>query len=79
MERNYAFEIPDVPTQSEYLEVRYSVSEYAHMHPIEAFLFVCLFTYQAVYFLFGVTGWVPCTTFRPQGGDFLSHFWNQHF
>lgn len=25
--KNYAFEIPDVPAQSEYLEVRYSVSE----------------------------------------------------
>lgn len=26
VEKNYAFEIPDVPSQCEYLEVRYSVS-----------------------------------------------------
>lgn len=27
VEKNYAFEIPDVPEKSEYLEVRYSVSQ----------------------------------------------------
>lgn len=27
MEKNYAFEIPDVPAKSDYLEVRYSVSK----------------------------------------------------
>lgn len=26
VQKNYAFEVPDVPTQSDYLEVRYSVS-----------------------------------------------------
>lgn len=34
VEKSYAFEIPDVPTQSEYLEVRYSVSGCAHIHRI---------------------------------------------
>lgn len=29
VEKNYAFEIPDVPNQCEYLEVRYSVSRHA--------------------------------------------------
>ena len=31
VEKSYAFEIPDVPTQSEYLEVRYSVSGRVHI------------------------------------------------
>ena len=26
VEKSYAFEVPDIPTQCEYLEVRYSVS-----------------------------------------------------
>ncbi len=32
VEKNYAFEIPDVPSQCEYLEVRYSVSRCAHVN-----------------------------------------------
>ena len=31
VEKNYAFEIPDVPEKSEYLEVRYSVSQIKKM------------------------------------------------
>ena len=27
VEKNYAFEIPDIPEKSEYLEVRYAVSQ----------------------------------------------------
>lgn len=32
VEKNYAFEIPDVPEKSEYLEVRYSVSQIKKMN-----------------------------------------------
>lgn len=32
VEKNYAFEIPDVPEKSEYLEVRYSVSQTKKMN-----------------------------------------------
>lgn len=48
VERNYAFEIPDVPSQCDYLEVRYSVSRHMNITltdapALQVIMFFCLF------------------------------------
>lgn len=32
VDKNYCFEIPDIPTNSEYLEIRYSVSHFSYIN-----------------------------------------------
>lgn len=60
VEKNYAFEIPDVPSQCEYLEVRYSVSRHGYAPgPIAAYVEHTFICWVNIVF----TGGVPCAAF----------------
>lgn len=54
MEKNYAFEIPDVPTQCEYLEVRYSVSRLVYMLFTHCPRFIQLFMFRLALILWEI-------------------------
>lgn len=54
VEKNYAFEIPDVPTQCEYLEVRYSVSRLVYMLFPHCPCFIQLFMFRLALILWEI-------------------------
>lgn len=76
MEKNYAFEIPDVPNQCEYLQIQYSVSK--RLPPSTPSLKAGTVWFDVFLCVLSIEGRVSSSAARPEGGDLLPHFWNEH-